>query len=285
MRAALLCLACTAGLSIAHGQQAGKPPDSWAGARRPLSAAEKYGPYGSVGTITCRRPADAKRKEVYWHGTGQVTLAQDVVTTAAHNFIDPDTCKPFGPEWTCWFRAPFRSYALDYSRSRFGWSLRPADWADQAAAPGRCKTEKSVFAKDDWAVLKLAEKVKDAVPFAIDEMRKEEVIKTGAPLVMIAGYTPAFLKDGQETFSIEKCTQHGASPRGGTRELPLLLADCSGGQGTSGSGLYRLGSNGPGSERLIAIYHGPLILPARRIALYVPISGEFLIQLKQVAGQ
>jgi hypothetical protein len=262
----------------ANCQEITAPKLNWSGERRALSRTERFSTYHAVGQITCHRPAISDSAEEYFHGTGQLTISNDVVTTALHNLINPKTCMPYAAPWNCVFSMEGgRSYEIDMPRSKFGSSMNAKDWS--GSTPENCKTEKSAFAKDDWAVLKLKTNVADAVPFQIDEMTRKDIENIGSPVKKIAGYTASFLKDGHQTSSIELCHQQGPSPRGGTRDQPLLLADCGGGPGTSGAGLYREGASGPGSEHLVAIYHGPLLLPGKRPSLYIPLSGAFIKQI------
>lgn len=266
-----------------HSEESANSTSKWNGERRALTAVEKYDTYLSVGSVTCHRPATSGQTEQYYHGTGQITLAKDIVTTAAHNFIDHSTCKPWAAPWSCEFRMEDgKSYTIDMGRSRFGFSMKPEDWKNQV--PGSCKTEKSDFVRDDWAVLKLGKPAESATPFPIQEMDSAAIAVSGAMATEVAGYTQSFLKDGKETPSVEKCRREGRSPAGGSARVPLLLADCGGGPGTSGSGLYT-NDGDPGTLKLIAIYHGPLLLPERRISLYVPIAGAFLSQLRAATSQ
>ena len=272
----------TAGTTtVASAQDATSPSPVWSGERTALTSVERVLLYLSVGSVTCHEPATGDQPEQYFHGTGQLTIAKNVVTTAAHNLIDPMTCHPYTSAWTCEFRMENgKSYPINMKESRFGFSMNLSDWSGQK--PGHCKTEHSEFVKDDWAVLKLVGTA-DATPYPVSKIDPSSYI--GGTATEIAGYTHTFLKDGKETPTKERCRLEGKSPVGGSSSLPLVLSNCGGGGGTSGSGLYIGGDGTPVTSQLIAIYHGPLIGHGDRKALYVPIAGEFLTQLKAVASK
>ncbi|HZG31019.1 MAG TPA: hypothetical protein VE079_21420 [Ensifer sp.] len=279
----ILGLLASGPASIAWSQnQAFKGP-AWNGGRTALTEMEKLGVYLSFGTMTCHKPASDGKPEQYFHGTGQITMAKDVVTTAAHIFINPLTCQPYTADWSCEFRMESgRSYAINMEESRFGTSMKPEAWETQK--PGRCKTEKSEFVKNDWAVIKLKTAVQDATPYSVSAI--DSASYRGGVVTEIAGYTQAYLKDGKETPTKERCHLEGKSPVGGTPALPLVLSSCGGGPGTSGSGLFMGGQDAePGSSQLVAVYHGPLVGHGKRTSIYVPVAGDFLRQLKEVAAK
>ena len=257
----------------------------WNGERTALTEVDKRGIYLSFGTITCHKPASDGQPDLYSHGTGQITIAKDVVTTAAHNFINPSTCHPYTADWTCGFRTENgRFYAIDMQASRFGTSLKPEAWKNQKPGPGRCRTERHEFVKNDWAVLKLKTAAQDATPYSVSAI--DAASYRGGAVTEIAGYTEAFLKDGKPTPTKERCHLVGKSPVGGTPALPLVLSSCGGGHGTSGSGLFMGGEDAnPESSQLVAIYHGPLLGQGKKTALYVPVAGDFLKQLNEVAAK
>lgn len=270
---------CTAAWSQDHPVK--KP--AWNGERTALTEVDKLGVYLSFGTVTCHKPASDGQPEQYAHGTGQITMAKDVVTTAAHNFINHSTCQPYTAGWSCAFQTERgRLYAIDMAASRFGTSLKPEDWKNQK--PGHCRTEHAQFVKNDWAVLKLKTAVQQATPYSVSAI--DAASYRGGAATEIAGYTEAFLKDGKPTPTKERCHLVGKSPVGGTPALPLVLSSCGGGPGTSGSGLFMGGEDAePESSKLVAVYHGPLLGHGKRTAIYVPVAGDFLKQLNEVASK
>ncbi len=279
----LLALSTAAPGATAWSQDHPVKKPVWNGERTALTEVDKHGIYLSFGTVTCHKPASDGKPDQYGHGTGQITMEKDIVTTAAHNFINHSTCQPYTADWSCAFQMESgRRYEIDMAASRFGTSLRPEDWKNQK--PGRCRTEKHEFVKNDWAVVKLKTAVKDATPYSVSAI--DPASYRGGAATEIAGYTEAFLKDGKPTPTKERCHLVGKSPVGGTPALPLVLSSCSGGPGTSGSGLFMGGEDAdPVSSKLVAIYHGPLLGHGKQHALYVPVAGDFLKQLKEVASK
>jgi hypothetical protein len=161
--------------------------------------------------------------------TAQLTVRNDVVTTAAHAFFDPDG-NPRGDLSTCTFAIDIggipNTVPLDVASLRVG-SRNPY----------------SVSPVHDWAVVRLKERVPEARPYGLG------TTEDGAEIVMLAHRHSGWVHDGLK--AIEACairsTEH-VDPLS-ARELDI---DCSAGGGASGSAIMLPGAAGA----MVGIYVG-----------------------------
>lgn len=176
--------------------------------------------YAATGMVVC--------SGVY--STAQLTVRNDIVTTAAHAFYDTDG-NPRGDLATCHFtimvEGKHRSIPLDVPTLKVG-SRNP-----YAVSP--------VY---DWAVVRLAKPVPGAQPYGIATAGP-----TGTEVVMLAHRHRGWVHDGRK--AIEPCTIRVESrvDQVSPREIAI---DCSAGEGASGSAIMVPGKAGP----MIGIYVG-----------------------------
>jgi hypothetical protein len=144
------------------------------------------------------------------HGAGQLTLADDVVTTAAHVFFDEHGAP----------RARSCAFVIDSGRKQV---RVPIDLESIVAGS---KDPYAIAAVNDWAVAKLARPVVGITPYALAGAAKEN-----SPVDFVArGHID--WGDGRK-MSMEKCMLHDQLTIGpeGTREFSF---DCETGDGASG---------------------------------------------------
>jgi hypothetical protein len=176
--------------------------------------------YAATGMVVC--------SGVY--STAQLTIKDDVVTTAAHAFYDTDG-NPRGDLATCNFHIMVEgkqlSVPLDVTSLRVG-SRKP-----YAVAPVH-----------DWAVVRLVRHVPAARPYGIGEPGP-----VGMPIVMLAHRHRGWVHDGLK--AIEACAIRIESrvEKLSARELAI---DCSAGEGASGSAIMAPGQSGA----MVGIYVG-----------------------------
>jgi Trypsin-like peptidase domain len=176
--------------------------------------------YAATGMIVC--------SGVY--STAQLTVTNDVVTTAAHAFYDTDG-NPRGDLSTCHFNimsdGKQLQVPLDVSSLVVG-SRNP-----YALAPVH-----------DWAVVRLVRAVPAARPYGIGEPGP-----VGTPIVMLAHRHRGWVHDGAK--AIEPCAIRVESLT--EKDMPRELAiDCSAGEGASGSAIMNPGEAGA----MVGIYVG-----------------------------
>jgi hypothetical protein len=176
--------------------------------------------YAATGMVVC--------SGVY--STAQLTLKNDVVTTAAHAFYDTDG-NPRGDLSTCHFNIMVEgeqlSMPLDVS------SLRVGARNPYAVAPVH-----------DWAVVRLVNAIPSAQPYGIGKLSG-----IGMPIVMLAHRHRGWVNDGRK--AIEACAIRTESrvDRVSAREIAI---DCSAGEGASGSAIMTPGQTGA----MVGIYVG-----------------------------
>lgn len=193
-------------------------PEFAAKTGQPLAAFESR--YAATGMVVCAG--------VY--STAQLTIRNDVVTTAAHAFYDASG-NPRGDLSSCVFSilsgGQQRNLPLVVSSLRVG-SRNP-----YAVAP--------VF---DWAVVRLADMVPGAKPYALGTPGT-----TGMPIVMLAHRHRGWVHDGRK--AIEACAIRNARSvdKASPREIDI---DCSAGEGASGSAIMTPGS----TNQMVGIYVG-----------------------------
>lgn len=104
--------------------------------------------YAATGTLWCYGRD--------W-GSAQVTRQQDVLTSAGHNFIDPKTCMKRADASDCSFIVEAAGEAASYQL--------------QTVEDGLTDNCLSSDRGDDWAVIKLRNKVQGVTPYLVSEDR------------------------------------------------------------------------------------------------------------------
>jgi Trypsin-like peptidase domain len=187
-------------------------------AEQKLSAAELRTRFAGSGLVECGEA----------HGAGQLTLANDIITTAAHVFFDE---KGAPRAKTCFF-------ALE----NHGKETRvPIDLSSIVAGS---TDPYAIAAVHDWAVARLTRPVEDVTPFSLADSAGPNT-----PVEFVArGHID--WGDGRR-LSMEKCRLHDQLSVGaeGTREFSF---DCETGDGASGGALVM----GPDKPAIGAILVG-----------------------------
>jgi Trypsin-like peptidase domain len=187
---------------VAFGKNSRRTVEEFA-AEQKLNAAELRTRFAGSGLVEC---GDA-------HGAGQLTLANDIITTAAHVFFDE---KGVPRAKTCFF-------TLD----NHGKEMRvPIDLASIVAGS---TNPYAIAAVHDWAVARLAHPVDGITPFSLADSEGPNT-----PVEFVArGHID--WGDGRR-LSMEKCSLHDQLSVGaeGTREFSF---DCETGDGASGGAL------------------------------------------------
>jgi hypothetical protein len=176
--------------------------------------------YAATGMVVCAG--------VY--STAQLTIRNDVVTTAAHAFYDPDG-NPRGDLSSCVFS--ILSGGQQRNVSLIVSSLQVGSRNPYAVSP--------VF---DWAVVRLGDMVPAAKPYALGTPGG-----TGMPIVMLAHRHRGWVHDGRK--AIEACAIRDARSvdKASPREIDI---DCSAGEGASGSAIMMPGA----ANQMVGIYVG-----------------------------
>jgi len=156
--------------------------------------------------------------------TAQVTGAQHVLSTAAHIFMNTDTCERYGPELTnnCSFftsHNPSKKYKIVPDSIRLG-----------GCNPGISG------AIDDWAVVRLQSPVENVEPLRLPPPRTN----ADAEIVMIAAVSSNFEGGALGLPTLEVCSVRLRYPSANV----ALATDCDSGPGTSGSAQLNYGTRG-----------------------------------------
>jgi len=201
--------------------------------------------YAATGIVRCGNA----------HGSGQLTLADDVVTTAAHVIYDRDG-KLRGDREHCHFVIEADGREISTELQVEGAIVGSTDPYNQDAV-------------HDWAVVKLARPLHEAAPYPLAKPDGE------APIRFVA--RGAIDWAGGRDLSLQDCRLRAGLEDGaeGTREFSF---DCSANVGASGSGLF----DGDG-KGLLAIFVGyrsvdpdrPLPFSATHYNFAVTIEGAF----------
>ena len=168
-----------------------------------LNPAELRARFAGSGLVEC---GDA-------HGAGQLTLASDVITTAAHVFFDE---KGAPRAKTCFFSVDIHGKELRV----------PIDLGSIVAGS---KDPYAIAAVHDWAVARLTHPVEGATPFSLAD--------PAAPNSPVEFVARGHIDWGEgRKLSMEKCAMHDQLSVGaeGTREFSF---DCETGDGASGGAL------------------------------------------------
>ena len=214
-------------------------------ARRRIDAAELRRHYSATGIVRCGNA----------HGSGQLTLADDVITTAAHVLYDHNG-----------------NLRGDSAHCAFVVQAGPQEIATPLDVVGAIVGSHDPYAESavhDWAVVKLARPLREATPYPLTAPQP------GAPVLFVARGAVDW-GAGRET-SMQACRLREALEQGteGTREFAF---DCSTNVGASGAGLL----DGEG-RALVAIFVGyrsaapdqPLPFSATHYNFAVTIEGAF----------
>jgi hypothetical protein len=172
-------------------------------AEQKLNAAELHTRFAGSGLVECGEA----------HGAGQLTLASDTITTAAHVFFDE--------------RGAPRAKTCFFSLENHGKEMRvPIDLGSIVAGS---TNPYAIAAVHDWAVARLTHPVEGVTPFSL-----ADPAGPNTPVEFVArGHID--WGDGRK-LSMEKCALHDQLSVGaeGTREFSF---DCETGDGASGGAL------------------------------------------------
>ncbi|QBR72040.1 serine protease [Beijerinckiaceae bacterium] len=169
-------------------------------AQQKLDATELRTRFAASGLIEC---GDA-------HGAGQLTLANDLVTTAAHVFFDE--------------RGTPRAKTCFFSIETRGKQVRVP--IDSASITAGSTNPYAIAAVHDWAVARLARPIDGVTPYNLAD--------TEAPNMPVEFVARGHIDWGEgRRLSMEKCRLHDQLSVGeeGTREFSF---DCETGDGASG---------------------------------------------------
>ncbi|HVV93818.1 MAG TPA: hypothetical protein VHD15_10395 [Hyphomicrobiales bacterium] len=177
--------------------------------------------YAATGMIRCNG--------VY--STGQLTLRDDIVTTAAHAFYDP-AGRPRGDLSACTFMVEVgglrRTVPLDASTLVVGTT-------DPYPLPPSL----------DWAVVRLAQPIAGVHPYTIANGGSD-----GEGVALLAHRHRGWVHDGRRAIEDCRIRSEAAKPVGlAPREIDI---DCSAGDGASGSAILEQGAD----TRMVGIYVG-----------------------------
>ena len=179
-------------------------------AEHKLDAAQLRTRFAGSGLIECGEA----------HGAGQLTLANDLVTTAAHVFFDE---KGAPRAKTCFFSIETRGKELRV----------PINFGSIIAGS---TNPYAVAAVHDWAIARLTHPIEGVTPYNL-----ADVTRSNTPVEFVAR---GHIDWGEgRRLSMEKCLLHDQLSAGaeGTREFSF---DCETGDGASGGALV-MGTNKP----------------------------------------
>jgi hypothetical protein len=179
-------------------------------------------------------------------GAGALFLTNDQVLTAAHIFFEPSGRK----RWKCFFRAqekgaPRIDLLVEAGAARFGAS-KPK--------PG---------SNDDFAVVRLAEPIFDAVPFPVDT---EIPVAAGDALIVITAHPADMDRDVPLDVPVAQPCRVRRVPIS-TAATSFYLTDCDA-SGSSSGGMHLSRVNGRLVHRGITISTGAWRDPKLRAAPY-----------------
>ncbi|ATQ69883.1 MULTISPECIES: trypsin-like peptidase domain-containing protein [Methylosinus] len=198
--------------------------------------------HAASGLVTCGRA----------HGAGQLTVANDVITTAAHVFLDE--------------RGAHRSRACYFVTDIDGRKRRvPIDMGTIIAGSAKPYSAKAV---NDWAVARLAQPLDDVSPYDL-----AEEVAVDQPVEFVSrGHSD--WRDA-ETMSFEACRLRAQTNqvKGGTREFAF---DCGTGDGASGGAVL----SGEQRLRLGAILVGWRSSDPARVGPYSQNNYNFVVSIE-----
>jgi hypothetical protein len=216
--------------------------------QRRLDPATLHRRYAGTGIVHCGAS----------HGSGQLTVADDVITTAAHVFYD-------------------RNGALraDSAHCRFVIETGGEEISTAIEVKGVIAGSTNPYNEDavhDWAVAKLTRPLREAEPYPLASPAHESA---QTPVLFVARGAidwQAGRKASMQDCRLRDPLQNGAE---GTREFSF---DCAAGIGASGSGLFERDGGG-----LMAVFVGfrsvapdrPLPFSAEHYNFAVTVEGAF----------
>jgi hypothetical protein len=177
--------------------------------------------YAATGMIRCNG--------VY--STGQLTLRDDIVTTAAHAFYGP-AGRPRGDLSAC-------TFMVDVGGVRRIVPLDAATLVVGTTDPYPLPPSR------DWAVVRLATPIAGIDPYQLGNGGRD-----GEPIALLAHRHRGWVHDGRR--AIEDCRIRGEATRPDGLAPREIDIDCSAGDGASGSAIL---AQGPGC-RMVGIYVG-----------------------------
>jgi hypothetical protein len=204
-----------------------------------LSAAEIARVRKVSGYVGCLSPSPSV-------GAGALFLTNDQVLTAAHIFFEPSGRK----RWKCFFRSqekgsPRIDLLIEAGAARFG-AAKPR--------PG---------SNDDFAIVRLAEPIPDAVPFPVDT---ETPVASGDKLIVITAHPADMERDVPLDVPVAQPCAVQRVPIS-TAATSFYLTDCDA-TGSSSGGMHLSRVNGRLVHRGITISTGPWRDPKLRGAPY-----------------
>ena len=223
------------------GVDARETPEQFARRHR-LDAGEFRRRHAASGVIRCGRA----------RGAGQLTFADNVVTTAAHVLFD-EAGKPRADSSHCLF-------IVDVGANEIATAIDMGSIVTGTTNPYR---EDAVH---DWAVARLLRPLKEATPYALGAPSADAAVRFVA-----RGHSDGGA--GSE-MSVEDCRIRDGLETGseGTREFSF---DCAAGLGASGSAL--LDASG---SRLLAVFVGfRSIAPEKRLP-FSPLNYNFAVTIE-----
>ena len=207
-----------------------------------LDVADLRRRYAATGVVHCGNA----------RGSGQLTLADDVLTTAAHVLYDREG-KLRGDADHCRF-------VVDVDGREIS---TPIEVAGTIAGSTNPYNESAVH---DWAVVKLAHPLKEAEPYPLGTPARDE------PVLFVA--RGAVDWGGGRDMSMQDCRLRAGLEDGaeGTREFSF---DCSANVGASGSGLFDEAGKG-----LMAIFVGYRSIDPTRAMPFSPLHYNFAVTVE-----
>jgi hypothetical protein len=179
--------------------------------------------YAATGMIRCNG--------VY--STGQLTLRDDIVTTAAHAFYDP-AGRPRGNLSACTFMVEVAG-------------VRHTVPLDAATLVVGTTDPYPLPPSQDWAVVRLAQPIAGVHPYGIGVGGHD-----GEPVALLAHRHRGWVHDGRRAIEDCRIRDEAAGPAGAGAAPREIDFDCSAGDGASGSAIL---AQGP-TCRMVGIYIG-----------------------------
>lgn len=170
--------------------------------------------FGATGKLDC--PGNSK-------GSANLTVANNVITTAAHNFLDIKTCEKLFDPSQCTFTVGTGETA----------QVIPILNAEYGQIGAKCPGP--IDEKDDWAVLKLKVPAAGVTPYRLPS-NKEWPVKSIDKIVAVASRSHDFVRNGQYPKSIGNCSWGNKQLRN-SGSLGYIYTNCDAGKGASGGAI------------------------------------------------
>lgn len=230
--------------------------------------------YAATGLLTCK---SGKL-------TANMTLRNDLITTAAHAFFDTDTCKRIAWPQSCTFTI------------RVGGKVHVSRVRRLESIGYRCPRLPSPA--DDWAVLRLERRVPGIAPYAIAGSKVEE----GQAVTSVQAISNDFFDRGGERLARAKALGRCNVRKlyGSNQRAPFLFgSDCDLAGGGSGGAIVddrrgtpvllgiNEGTDESNEAENAAVENGTpnsgLFVPGRWGAYHVPVAGSFSNAIRKAA--